>query len=640
MAKVPVVPIEGEPVWARMARNISAVAEIRDAARGNGSRDVELSSPLAISRAPRLRRLYLGLGLLFILVGAVRIISTYHVFNQTFDEPKHIASGLEWWERGTYTIDSQQPPLARVAVALGPYLAGVRSRGRTLEERVAEGTSELNTNNAYWSNLALARIGILPFYLLACAVVWFWTERVAGGRAALMAILLFTSLPAVLGHSGLATTDMAVTASLCASLLCFVLWIEDPTARKTWLFSTTLGVAVLTKFSTFVFFPVCVAILLGGRAFMMRHNAKGSQRGLPRVRSIFACLAVASLVIWAGYRFELTPLIAADGSRALSDQQHLEHALGRHPALLRTAQTIGRTPLPGMMVVRGVLSVQNDNAEGCSANFLGQWSRKGWWYFFPVLLVFKTPLAFLILVLVGLVLMFRQSRMSGGTMLSVAPAVFIAAILGVSLVARINIGIRHILPIYPILAIVAACAVEAMFAQRKSAALKVVACGLIAWLVISSALAHPDYLAYFNELIPDRPERIIVESDLDWGQDLQRLSNRLRERGVPGLSLAYFGTADVRTFSMPPFRELPPYENVVGWIAISVHNLELPPGALISYDPSGVTYSSIPVGLAGSVRAEGGPFSWLKSYSPIERVGRSILLYYINPDNQKRDIQR
>jgi hypothetical protein len=614
------------------------MADSREGAQPIVSPDVILSSPSANGVTRRLRRLYCTLALLFILVGAVRIISTYRVFNQTFDEPKHIASGLEWWERGTYTIDSQQPPLARVAATLGPYLAGVRSRGRTLEERIAEGTSELNTNNAYWSNLALARIGILPFYLLACAVVWFWTERVAGGRAALMAILLFTSLPAVLGHSGLATTDMAVTASLCASLLCFVLWLEDPTPRRTWLFGITLGVAVLSKFSTFVFFPACIAVLVVGRASVMRHNAKLLPGGFAqRFRSVLACLAIASLVVWAGYRFELTPLIAADGSRALSDQQHLEHALGRHPALLRIAQTIGRTPLPGMMVVRGVLSVQNDNAEGCSANFFGQWSRKGWWYFFPVLLVFKTPLAFLILVLVGLVLMFRQSRMSGSTMLSVAPAFFMAAIIGVSLFARINIGIRHILPVYPLLAIVAACAVEAMFAQYKSAALKVVACGLIAWLVISSALAHPDYLAYFNELIPDRPERIIVESDLDWGQDLQRLSNRLRERGVPGLSLAYFGTADVRKFNLPQFRELPPYEKVEGWVAISVHNLELPADALISYDPSGVTYSSIPVGLAGSVRAEGGPFSWLKSYSPIERVGRSILLYYIRPANQKRD---
>lgn len=591
--------------------------------------DVMLSPFSPTDVTPSLRRLYCALGLLFICVGAVRIISTYHVFSQTFDEPMHIACGLEWWDRGTYTIESQHPPLARLAAALGPYLAGARSPGLSREEEVEEGNSELYTNNAYWSNLALARIGILPFYLLACVVVWLWTERAFGSRAALLATLFFTFLPPILGHSGLATTDMAVTASLSASLLCLVLWIEDPTPRRSVLLGATLGLAVLSKFSTLVFLPVCVAVLLGARSFMVRHNARLPARGFRRwFSSALACLAIASVVVWAGYRFSLTPLIAADGPDARGDQQHLIHLLGRHPTLLKTAETMARIPFPGMMVVRGVRSVWVHNAEGHSTNFLGSWSRTGWWYFFPVLLVLKTPLAFLILALAGFVLTFRSSRTSS-IVLRVAPGLFVLAIIGVSLFARINIGIRHILPVYPLLAIVAACAGEAMLAQRKSVALKVVACGLILWLVTSSALAHPDYLAYFNELIPDRPERITVESDLDWGQDLQRLSDRLRQRSVQQLSLSYFGTANLRKVNLPQFRELPPYENVEGWVAISLHNLELPAGAVIWHAPSGITYYSIPAGLTGSVRAEGGPFSWLKAYSPTERVGRSILLYYI-----------
>ncbi|HJZ04914.1 MAG TPA: phospholipid carrier-dependent glycosyltransferase, partial [Patescibacteria group bacterium] len=154
--------------------------------------------------------LYLAVALL-IIIGLIRIFSTYSVFWQTWDEPPHITAGMEWLETGQYTREHMHPPLPRVMCALGPYLDGVRSTG--LDYRTYEGNNLLQYNNAYERNLTLARLGVLPFFVIATLVVWIWARLYFGGLTALLSVILFTTLPPVLAHSGLATTDMACAAT-------------------------------------------------------------------------------------------------------------------------------------------------------------------------------------------------------------------------------------------------------------------------------------------------------------------------------------------------------------------------------------------------------------------------------------------
>jgi hypothetical protein len=118
--------------------------------------------------------------------------------------------------------------------------------------------------------------------------------------------------------------------------------------------------------------------------------------------------------------------------------------------------------------------------------------------------------------------------------------------------------------------------------------------------------AHPDYLPYFNQLAGGHPERILLDSDLDWGQDLGRLADTLRSRGVPYVWIAYHGKVDLSRQGLPPFTELPPEQPVTGWVAASLFSLAL--------------------------GEQGGPidsYAWLRPYQPVARVGHSILLYYI-----------
>src|SRR5437868_12732453 len=184
-------------------------------------------------------------------VAVLRITSTYHVFNATIDEASHIAGGIEWWDKGTYTLETKHTPLARVSVALGPYLSGTRGTGAT---RWQDTYPILSQNGHYWRTLTLGRLGVLPYFIIATLVVFFWTKRLFGWQSALFAAAVFTQLPTILAHSSNATTDVALTAMFCCALYAFTLWLREPNFRIAAVFGIASGLALSTKLSTVVFF--------------------------------------------------------------------------------------------------------------------------------------------------------------------------------------------------------------------------------------------------------------------------------------------------------------------------------------------------------------------------------------------------
>ena len=172
--------------------------------------------------------------------------------------------------------------------------------------------------------------------------------------------------------------------------------------------------------------------------------------------------------------------------------------------------------------------------------------------------------------------------------------------------SRVNLGIRHALAVYPFVAILAGHAVAVALAGGWRRFRAVAALALVAWTVGEAGMAHPDYLAHFNLFAGTHPEHILAESDLDWGQDLHRLSLRLKERGITEVAIAYFGTARLEDAGLPDYREFGPWDTATGYIAVSIRNITL-------------EYAS------------DGSYGWLRRLQPIERVGTSILLYYVPP---------
>ena len=132
------------------------------------------------------------------------------------------------------------------------------------------------------------------------------------------------------------------------------------------------------------------------------------------------------------------------------------------------------------------------------------------------------------------------------------------------------------------------------------------------WLTVSSLRAHPDYIPYFNEAAGPHPERILVDSDLDWGQDIKRLVWKLHELKVDHVYFACLWSGDDSKIGLPAWDGLEAYHPVTGWVAISYTTLKIR-GLL----------------LAQSLGRRDSAYAWLDRYEAVARVGKSILLYHI-----------
>ena len=513
-----------------------------------------------------------------VTIGSLRIVGTYTVFNHTNDEPVHIACGMEWLDQGVYRCEPLHPPLARVAAALGPFLDGGTSHGNP--GRYGEGLAILSAGGHYDRTLALARLGILPFFWVACLVLYLWGKHYFDALHAILAVLIFSSLPPILAHAGLATTDMALTAMVGASFLSAVIWCERPNMASCLVFGATSGLAVLSKFSSLAFLPVSFVAALACYLLVERPGAVTVFKQA-RARASTLCLAVlvAFYIIWAGYRF----------------------SFGQVPfASLR---------LPFPELYSGVQAViERNRASVDFAYLLGEHSDSGWWYYYFVVLGVKTPLAFFALLACGLFVAARNGA-SRGLWLALA---FSCSILLFCLFSHINLGVRHVLPVYIGFSIAAAAGAAALLNRaRQLRAAGWIGGTLLVALTATSALAHPDYLAYFNGLAGSHPERILVDSDLDWGQDVKRLGRRLRAVGATQVAFTPCLPADFGTLGLPPLAPSDFLHPSPGWNAMRLTVLELMIANKRSKDP--------------------GRHFWAEDLKPEEKIGKSILLWYFPP---------
>ena len=315
-------------------------------------------------------RLHALAALLLVVAGSCRIVSTHRVFNHTIDEPDNLAAGMEYLSTGKYRYEDTHPPLARVLAAIGPYLAGERFHPGP--DAYGEGYRILGHGAHYDRVLALGRAGILPFFWIASLVVFLWGLRAGGPAAALMATALFTTVPPVLAHAGVITTDAALCALTGAAALASLYWADLPNARRSMLFGAAVGLAAISKFSALVFLPAAWLLISICYLAEARQGPAWLARQAWRRRGPLAlAVATAGLVVWASYGF----------SFARVDFLHAR--------------------LPAPRFFSGIHAVWAHNRAGHSSYLLGNRSPDGFWYYFPVVLGIKTPLALWLLLCVA-----------------------------------------------------------------------------------------------------------------------------------------------------------------------------------------------------------------------------------------------
>jgi uncharacterized membrane protein len=537
-------------------------------------------------------------------------ISTYQVFGNFWDEPEHIAAGLVLIDRGQYLYDNQHPPFARLAAAIGPYLAGTRFHGDPLPVGDDEGRDLLyNSPAGYNEVLTLARLGMLPFLLTLLVATWAWSRRWMGDGAALLSALFLVTTPVVLGHASVVAVDVPVTALIMLTLYWLLRWFEAPGAVAGVRLGLAAGLAVATKLSALPFLGVAGAalllssLLLAGPALRQQPHRAGVPVGPAlgrRAGSAALALGLVLLIAVGVYGPRLVYLTDATHSASRALDFWAGHQGWLHDAAYRFA---ARVPLPYgvQMLPEAILGVEYHNTHGHMSFLLGQTAPNGWWYFYPVALAVKTPLTMLLPGVAGLALLAVRGVRQADLNLLAPPVCFLSIMLFACLYSHINIGVRHVLIAFPLLAVGAGYLVAALWPLSKPPARAALA-ALIAAQVVMLPVGYPDYLAYFNLLAGAHPERILVDSDLDWGgQDLRRLEQVLAQRHVDHLYLGYRGTADLSREALPPFETLRPNQPVRGWVAITM-----------------ITKQENQAG-----------FDWLQAFQPVQRVGKSFDLYFI-----------
>jgi hypothetical protein len=539
--------------------------------------------------APFLDRHCLVLCLCLVGIACVRIVSTYNALSITADEPIHFVCGLEYVAKHVYRIEPQHPPLSRMMEALGPYLIGVRPAD--LSDPVDNALTPIARSGQVERVVFLMRLGNLPFFLLSCLVVGIW-GNMFGRPMAVLAVALFTLLPTSLADAGLATTDMALGATVGAAFLAFIFWAEKPTMLRSVLLGLCMALACLSKFTALGYVPAAMALAVGCHVAVRWPGWRELWRLVKRHLVPTAVAAsITALLIWACYWFSFGPV----------------HTYGHDV----------RVPAPEFF--EGIRFALHHNRLGHGAFLFGKFSWTGWWYYFPVVLLLKTPIAFLVLLGLGaLVCLGERARP-----INLLPLAFSLGILLPAMHGNVNIGVRHVEPIYIGFSIISALGLRQLLQwTRRTVAPALTAVVLISWMILSAGVQHPDYLAYLNAFAGKTPENVLTDSNYDWGQDLKFLAKRLRQLGVQEFSLASLDGLgldhnDYREawYGLPTIKPVDTCIPSPGWNVLSP-TIE----KSISYWPGNRFY-----------RGRNMVKPWYEQVTPTERVG-PLLLYFVPPD--------
>ncbi|HLA78506.1 MAG TPA: glycosyltransferase family 39 protein [Vicinamibacteria bacterium] len=481
----------------------------------------------------------------------------------TTDEPVHLVAGESVWRTADFRLSPDHPPLGRLWAALPlrflshqwpPPEAPAWQRGDFWEMGWLW-LSELNDGDRL---ILPARTMIVALLLILCLLVQSTAKSLFGGRAALLALAMAALDPTLLAHGHYVTTDLAMALLALTSLVTWARMLDRPTPGRIMAAASSLAGAALIKFSWIALIPALGAMVA---LAILRSDPGTRRRQALRLSAILLGLATwLVLGIWAGYGFRYSAFCERDRTTALMTAAP-DFGAALPTSMAEAWETVLHDPSTakprGDAVSAGLgwarehrllpeaylfgMAAARKQSLYRSAYLMGRHSVTGWPWYFPVAFLIKTPLVTILLFLAGLLAIAQRRVPLGEPLLAAGLLVFGLTYGAAALVSHLNIGQRHLLPLYPIVFLVASAAASWWPTRLGKILLGAAAC----WLTGTAAWTHPHQLAYFNELVGGarNGHLYLTDSNLDWGQDLKRLAEYGRRHPEKTLFLARSGEA-------------------------------------------------------------------------------------------------
>ena len=476
----------------------------------------------------------------------------------TGDEIAHLTGGVSYWKFNDYRLHPENGNLPQRWEAIPAWLAGStfprldQTYWTTSDTWVMGHEFFYETKVDHFPKLMAARAMTALLSVALGALVFAWSRRLFGTPGGFVSLAFYVFSPTLLANGGLATSDVCVAFFMLASVGAWWRHLERPGAAGFTLSALVLGLACVAKFSSVLLAPM---LLICG---LVHIATKRGQAGRVLL-SAAGHILVAFGVIWAfyGFRYAASNPAVPAASRFIFDWPGLYPGLGligRVIHFLADHHVFPEAFLYGATYVAGTSSIR--------AAFLnGEYSIYGWRTFFLWTFALKSTLPFLAASTLGVWVAVR-SRITAGAgrsrhlerLLPLTPLMALFCVYwAFSIQSHRNIGHRHLVPIYPVLFILIGAL--GPWLARPLGPRALLLAGLVAWHAAESLWIYPNYIAYFNELEggPSKGFLHLVDSSLDWGQDLPGLESWLGAHLKPGEDayLAYFGSGEPQYYHMP-----------------------------------------------------------------------------------------
>lgn len=553
----------------------------------------------------------LGIVTLLLLVAGLSSLTD----SVTTDEVAHIAAGYSYLTSQQMLLNLEHPPLAKLLSAipltvlhlnlpsLEKVAEGVRGAGLPYWRIQWDSGFQLIFNQKFDPKLIIF-LARLPLILLLGLTGWFvylLGKKIFGPKAGLIALLFFAFSPSFLAHGRLVTTDVGATFGFVSTLYFLYRYLKErQNKRDLILAGVFLGVANLLKFSCLFLYPI-----IGILTFLVFTDSNSLWLAFKKAFKVSLPIFLLgfSLTILSYYLIFPKDVCCHNAhmdSLLLSDYYRFT------TGLVPVADSLGARPILNYFIGAGAVATRI--IPGSSPFILGGVSDYGWIYFFPLSFLLKEPLPTvlgLVLVLGFIIYSFRKGKEARAPVLFlVVPAAlyFLSAVL-----SKFNLGIRHILPAFPFLYILIAGALVFLCSRfRRAIWLSVF---LISWLVVGTLLSFPNYIAYFNEIQPLlglKKYDIFVDSNLEWGQNLIRLSDFVEQHGIEKIKVnAWYSDLALKAYVPEAVDWGNGFESDIEWYAVGVTAFQ------------------------GSKGQKDDPFLFLRDKTPVEAVGDGILVYRI-----------